>query len=67
MTAPALNAPEGSSANGRFTYGLVYDVFTVLDQHGYQAGGDRHIGQAVGLLLRLTRAYEGSADAEALS
>lgn len=50
------SAPEGAE---RFTFGLINDVFTALEQHGYVKGDDRAVGSAVGVLLRLVSAYEG--------
>jgi hypothetical protein len=48
----------------RFTYGLIYDVFTVLEEHGYSRPSDenesnRATGAALVALLQLVREFEG--------
>ncbi|MDT0303989.1 hypothetical protein [Streptomonospora wellingtoniae] len=51
--------PEDS----RFTFGLIADVTTVLESHGYHrpddASGNRALGSAVATLARLCADYEG--------
>lgn len=54
-TAPFVVEPE----DARFTNGLVFDAFSLLDAHGYVAGGDRCLADAMVKLLALVRAYEG--------
>lgn len=47
--------------DGRLTYGLLFEVYAVLDAHGYKRGAD-DVGvhaDALVALLRLTEAYEG--------
>lgn len=44
------------------TAGLTYDIFQVLDQHGYQRGDDSAVGASVLLLSDLVDAYEGRID-----
>ena len=66
MTAPAptaaVTAPQ-STPRGRFTKGLIYDVFTALERYGYRRpDDDRRLGQAVGMLFKLASVYEGSCD-----
>jgi hypothetical protein len=53
-----MSSPEACDAE-RFTFGLIADVFAVLDAHGYQRGDNAHVGRAVGLLLDLAETYEG--------
>lgn len=53
-----------SAGDARFTFGLLYDVTRVLEEHGYQPPADKtQRGQATGktmsALLELVRAYEG--------
>lgn len=44
---------------GPITAGLAYDVFNVLDAHGYTRGGDSALGAAIILLGDLIEGYEG--------
>jgi hypothetical protein len=47
-------------ADERFGIGLIADVFTVLDRHGYRRTTDNAgIGAATQALHRLVRLYEG--------
>jgi hypothetical protein len=48
--------PEGGE---RFTWGLIIDVFDVLERHGYRKGDDQHTGRAVAMLLDMVETYEG--------
>ena len=48
-----------TSVPERFNFGLIGDVFTVLEAHGYQRGDDAHIGRTIGLLMDLVETYEG--------
>ena len=44
----------------RFTWGLIVDVFKVLEDHGYKRSdynGD--VGKAIGDMLRMVKSYEG--------
>jgi hypothetical protein len=50
--------PHREGYEERFTWGLIRDVFDVLERHGYQRGDHRHVGQAIGLLLDAATAYE---------
>lgn len=47
-------------AADRFTWGLILDVFRVLNEHGYIRGSNGDIGHAVGVLMDLVKAYEGT-------
>jgi hypothetical protein len=59
--APAPGGPRPDPASdSRFTWGLVLDVFAVLERHGYRRGGNGAVGRAFGLLYPLTHAYEGT-------
>jgi hypothetical protein len=62
LVREASRSAETDASDSRFTFGLIYDVFTLLESHGYQRADDRHTGLAVGLLLRLARAYEGTGE-----
>lgn len=46
----------------RFSFGLVADVFGVLEDHGYERLDNAHAGRAVGFLLDLVAAYEGKGE-----
>ena len=46
------------AGDARFTWGLVIEVFDVLERHGYRKGDDRHTGRAVGMLAALVAIYE---------
>lgn len=47
----------------RFTAGLMFDLFAVLERHGYERhGGDRQTAQAMLRCLQLVRAFEGHDD-----
>jgi hypothetical protein len=62
MSARAVAADSAAPRASRFTFGLICDVFQVLEQHGYQRADDRHTGQAVSLLFRLADVYEGGSE-----
>ncbi|AVH58653.1 MULTISPECIES: hypothetical protein [Streptomyces] len=53
-TTPDTNPPAD-----RFNFGLVHDVFQVLEAHGYERGSNQAVGHAVGILMGLVKAYEG--------
>ena len=46
------------SDDPRFTWGLVIDVFDVLERRGYRKGDDQHTGRAIGMLAALAATYE---------
>lgn len=46
----------------RITNGLVFDIFTVLDNHGFQGGDDQALGTAVSFLSDMVEGYEGRID-----
>ncbi len=50
------------TSDQRMTWDLIFDVFDVLDRHGYHRRDNQHTGHAVGMILDLTRVYEGSLD-----
>lgn len=58
MTSPNTNDHQ----RGPITAGLTYDVFKVLDAHGFKAGDDQAVGAAVALLGDLVEGYEGRTD-----
>ena len=47
------------TSDQRMTWDLIFDV---LDRHGYHRRDNQHTGHAVGMILDLTRVYEGSLD-----
>jgi hypothetical protein len=51
------------TSDPRMSWDLVFEVFDVLDRHGYHERDDHHGGVAVGMIFDLTRVYEGSRDA----
>ena len=57
---------ESTSATERerFNWGLIGDVFDVLEQHGYVKGNHGDVGRAVGILGDLVEAFEGEATVE---
>jgi hypothetical protein len=55
---PDPPADPDSDSDSRFTWGLIIEVFDVLERRGYQRGGGQHTGQAIGLLFRLADVYE---------
>lgn len=57
--AAADNAPDNAPDAERFNFGLIADVFAVLEKHGYKRFDNAHTGQAVGILLDLAETYEG--------
>ena len=50
------------TSDERMTWDLIFDVFDVLDRHGYHRRDNQHTGQAVGMIRDLARIYEGSLD-----
>ena len=48
------------TSDGRMTWGLIIDVFGVLERHGYRKLDNQHTGQAVGVIFDLARVYEGT-------
>jgi hypothetical protein len=51
------------TSDDRFTWGLVIDVFDVLERHGYHQYDKQHTGQAFGLIFNLAYVYDGTRDA----
>jgi hypothetical protein len=51
------------TSGNRMTWGLIVDIIDVLERHGYHRYDDQHTGQAVGVIIDLARAYEGTRDA----
>ena len=50
------------TSDGRMTWGLIIDVFGVLERHGYRKLDNQHTGQAVGVIFDLARVYEGTGE-----
>lgn len=50
------------TSDDRFTSGMILDVLEVLERHGYHRYDRRHTGQAVGAILDLAYAYDGTRD-----
>jgi hypothetical protein len=53
----AESVPQQASRH--LTWGLVIEVFDILERHGYRKASDGAGGRASGLLLDLVDAYEG--------
>jgi hypothetical protein len=51
------------TSDNRFTWGLIIDVFDVLERHGYHRYDNQHTGQAFGIISDLAYVYEGTRDA----
>ena len=51
------------SSDDRMTWGLIAEVFHVLERHGYHQHDNQHTSQAVGVIGDLARTYEGTRDA----
>ena len=51
------------TSDDRFTWGLVIEVFDVLERHGYHQYDKQHTGQAFGLIFDLAYVYDGTRDA----
>jgi len=51
------------TGDDRFTWGLVFDVFEVLERHGYHRYDNQHTGQAFGMIFDLAYVYDGTRDA----
>jgi hypothetical protein len=49
--------------DNRMTWGFIFEVFDVLERHGYHRSDNQHTGQAVGLLGDLVHVYQGTRDA----
>lgn len=43
-------------------WGLIIDVFNVLEEHGIKRGDNRHVGAAVGVVGQLVKVYSGQAE-----
>ena len=50
------------TSDQRMTWDLIFDVFDVLDRHGYHRRDNQHTGHAAGMIPDLTRVCEGSLD-----
>jgi hypothetical protein len=48
------------TSDDRFTWGLILDVFDVLERHGYHQYDNQHTGRAFGMILDLAYVYEGA-------
>ena len=54
-TAPAVPVTPPNAVR----WGLVVDVFDVLERAGYHRGDDQHVGRAIGMLYDLVAVYQG--------
>jgi hypothetical protein len=50
------------TGDDRFTWGLISDVFGVLERHGYHRHDNQHTGQALEGIFDLAYVYEGARD-----
>jgi hypothetical protein len=50
------------TSDDRFTWGLIIDVFDVLERHGYHRYDNQHTGQALGVIFDLAYVYDGTRD-----
>ena len=48
------------TSDDRFTWGLILDVFDVLERHGYHQYDNQHTGRAFGMIRDLASVYEGA-------
>jgi hypothetical protein len=48
------------TSDDRFTWGLIVDVFDVLERHGYHKYDNQHTGRAFGMIRDLAYVYEGT-------
>src|SRR5260370_34984584 len=48
------------TSDDRFTWGLIVDVFDVLERHGYHKYDNQHTGRAFGMIRDLAYVYEGA-------
>lgn len=46
----------------RFNFGLIADVFDVLEKHGYHRSDNASTGRSLGVLLDLVKTYEGASE-----
>ena len=47
----------------RLNWVFIFEVFDVLERHGYRRSDTEHTGQAIGLIRDVARIYEGTRDA----
>jgi hypothetical protein len=48
------------TSDDRFTWGLIVDVFDVLERHGYHKYDNQHTGRAFGMIRDLAYVYGGA-------
>jgi hypothetical protein len=48
------------TSDDRFTWGLIADVFDVLERHGYHKYDNQHTGRAFGMIRDLAYVYDGA-------
>jgi hypothetical protein len=51
------------TSDDRMTWGLIRDMFDVLERHGYRRHDKQHTAQAIGVIFDLASLYEGTRDA----
>ena len=52
------------TSDDRFTWGLILDMFDVLERHGYHQYDNQHTGRAFGMILDLASVYEGTRETQ---
>jgi hypothetical protein len=48
------------TSDDRFTWGLIVDLFDVLERHGYHKYDNQHTGRAFGMIRDLAYVYDGA-------
>jgi hypothetical protein len=48
------------TSDHRMTWGLIHEVLSALERHGYHKHDNQHTGQAIGAIFDLAHIYEGS-------
>jgi hypothetical protein len=48
------------TSDHRMTWGLIHEVLSALERHGYHKHDNQHTGQAIGAIFDLAHIYEGT-------
>jgi hypothetical protein len=48
------------TSDHRITWGLIHEVLSALERHGYHKHDNQHTGQAIGVIFDLAHTYEGT-------